>query len=76
VAHYFSEGVFMIPRRDAETIAESAAFAVGAHFGFDTGVRSFPYVALWAEDKKVLQQNLDAVRRVATRIIEGIERGV
>jgi len=73
VAHYYSEGVFMMPRRDAETIAESAAFSVGAHFGFDTGVRSFPYVALWAQDKKVLEQNLDAVRRVATRMIEGIE---
>jgi len=73
VAHYFSEGVFMVPRRDAETIAESAAFSVGAHFGFDTGVRSFPYVALWAQDKKVLEQNLDAVRRVASRMIESIE---
>ncbi len=69
VAHYYSEGVFQIPRRDAETIAESAAFAVGAHFGFDTGVRSFPYVALWAQDKKVLEQNLGSVRRVATTII-------
>jgi len=73
VAHYYSEGVFRIPRRDAETIAESAAFVVGAHFGFDTGVRSFPYVALWAQDKRVLEQNLEAVRRVATRMIEGIE---
>ncbi len=73
VAHYFSEGVFMIPRRDAETIAESAAFAVGAHFGFDTGVRSFPYVAFWAQDKKVLEQNLGSIRRVATRMIDGIE---
>ena len=73
VAHYYSEGVFQIPRRDAETIAESAAFAIGAHFGFDTGVRSFPYVALWSQDKKVLEQNLSAVRRVATMIIEGIE---
>ena len=69
VAHYYSEGVFQIPRRDAETIAESAAFAVGAHFGFDTGVRSFPYVALWAQDKKVLEQNLGSIRRVATTII-------
>jgi len=74
VAHYYSEGVFRIPRKDAETIAESAAFAVGAHFGFDTGVRSFPYVALWAQDKKVLEQNLGAVRRVATRMIDGIEQ--
>ncbi len=74
VAHYYSEGVFMIPRRDAETIAESAAFAIGAHFGFDTGVRSFPYVALWAQDKKVLEANLTAIRRVATRIIESLEK--
>jgi hypothetical protein len=73
VAHYYSEGVFRIPRRDAETIAESAAFAVGAHFGFDTGVRSFPYVALWAQDKKVLEQNLASIRKVATSIIEALE---
>ena len=73
VAHYYSEGVFQIPRRDAETIAESAAFAVGAHFGFDTGVRSFPYVALWAQDKKVLEQNLTAIRRVATTVMEALE---
>jgi len=73
VAHYYSEGVFQIPRRDAETIAESAAFAIGAHFGFDTGVRSFPYVALWAQDKKVLELNLGSIRRVTTTIIEALE---
>ncbi len=52
IAHYYSEGVFRIPRQDAETIAESGAYVVGAHFGFDTGVRSFPYVALWAQDRR------------------------
>jgi len=74
VAHYYSEGVFQIPRRDAETIAESAAFAIGAHFGFDTGVRSFPYVALWSQDKKVLEQNLAAIRRVSVTILESLEK--
>ncbi len=74
VAHYYSESVFHISRRDAETIAESAAFAVGAHFGFDTGVRSFPYVALWAQDKKVLEENLAAIRRVTTTILERLEK--
>ena len=69
-AHYYSEGVFRIPRQDAETIAESAAFVVGAHYGFDTGVRSFPYVALWARDKKVLEKNLGDIRKVATTIID------
>ncbi|MFC1982417.1 ArdC family protein [Chloroflexota bacterium] len=73
MAHYFSEGVFRMPRRNAETIAESVAFIVGAHFGFDSGVRSFPYVALWAQDKKVLEQNLADIRKVSTRIINALE---
>ena len=69
-AHYYSAGVFRIPRADAETIAESAAYVVGAHYGFDTGIRSFPYVALWARDKKVLERNLGDIRKVATTILE------
>ncbi|MFC1871867.1 ArdC-like ssDNA-binding domain-containing protein [Chloroflexota bacterium] len=73
IAHYYSEGVFRMSRRNAETIAESVAFTVGAHFGFDTGVRSFPYVALWAEDKKVLEQNLADIRKVSTRIIDALK---
>jgi len=73
MAHYFSEGVFRMPRRNAETIAESVAFTVGAHFGFDSGVRSFPYVALWAQDKKVLEQNLADIRKVSTKIIDALE---
>jgi hypothetical protein len=74
VAHYYSEGVFQILRRDAETIAESVAFVIGARFGFDTGTRSFPYVALWSKDKKVLEQNLAAIRRVSAKIIDGLEK--
>jgi hypothetical protein len=66
--------VFRIPRQDAETIAESAAYVVGAHYGFDTGVRSFPYVALWAQDKKVLDQNLSSIHDVATRILGDLEK--
>jgi len=72
MAHYYSEGVFRMSRRSAETIAESVAFTVGAHFGFDTGARSFPYVALWAEDKKVLEQNLADIRKVSTNIINAL----
>jgi hypothetical protein len=73
MAHYYSEGVFRMPRRNAETIAESVAFTVGAHFGFDSGIRSFPYVALWAQDKKVLEQNLADIRKVSTKIIDALE---
>ena len=72
MGHYYSEGVFRMPRRNAETIAESVAFTVGAHFGFDSGVRSFPYVALWAQDKKVLEQNLSDIRKVSTKIIDAL----
>ncbi|MBN1189465.1 MAG: DUF192 domain-containing protein [Dehalococcoidales bacterium] len=73
MAHYYSEGVFQMPRRNAETIAESVAFTVGARFGFDSGIRSFPYVALWAQDKKVLEQNLADIRKVSTKIIDALE---
>jgi hypothetical protein len=74
---YFGKTIWVKPdepRADAETIAESAAYVVGAHYGFDTGVRSFPYVALWAKDKKVLEENLKAIRRVATTILEELEK--
>ncbi|MFC1971075.1 hypothetical protein ACFLV0_03975 [Chloroflexota bacterium] len=33
----------------------------------------FPYVALWAQDKKVLEQNLADIRKVSTRIINALE---
>jgi hypothetical protein len=74
VAHYYTEGVFRIPRQDAETIAESVAFTIGAHFGFDTGTRSFPYVAIWSKDKKVLEANLAAIRKVSAKIFDGLEQ--
>lgn len=73
VAHHYTETVFSIPRRDAETIAECAAYIVGAHYGFDTGITSFPYVAIWARDQKTLAGNLDAIQRVAERIIDQLE---
>ncbi len=72
IAHYYSENVFRIPRADAETIAESVAFVVGAHFGFDTGVRSFSYVAIWSEDRKVLENNLGSIRKVSMKMIEAL----
>ncbi len=74
VAHYYSEGVFRIPRSDAETIAESVAFTIGAHYGFDTGARSFPYVAIWSKDKKVLEANLASIRKVSEKIFDGLEQ--
>ena len=73
LSHHYSATVFRIPRADAETIAESSAYIVGAHYGFDTGVRSFPYVALWAKDAKTLHANMNSVQEVAERIIDTLE---
>lgn len=58
---------------EAEVMAESVAYTVANHFGFDTGVRSFPYVALWAKDIKVLKSNLETIRLVAKDMIQGLE---
>jgi len=73
LSHYFTEEVMKIPHADAETIAECSAAVVGAYYGFDTGVSSFPYVAIWAKDPKVLHANLDHIQKVADRIINDLE---
>jgi len=73
MAHHYSLRVFGLARADAETIAESAAYVIGAHYGFDTGVRSFPYIALWAREKDTLRANLNSVQEVSERIIDDLE---
>lgn len=73
LAHYFSENVFGIPRQDAEVIAEGCAYAVGSHFGFDSGVRSFPYVAIWAKERKVLERNMQNIRSVVGKMLGLLE---
>lgn len=60
-------------RRDAETVAEGAAYVVLQHFGLDTSGYTFAYVARWAEDKAVLKRNLEAIRQVANQVIDGLE---
>jgi hypothetical protein len=70
-AHYHTHQE-PVGEADHETIAESVAFVVGAHFGFDTGVRSFPYVALWAQDMEVLKRNLETIRTVSIKMIDSM----
>ncbi len=72
LAHHFAGHTRSDP--ESETAAEAIAYVVCSHFGLDTGERSFPYIATWAKDKKVLQAALGTIQRVGATIIDGIEQ--
>jgi hypothetical protein len=57
-------------RRDAEAVAEGAAFVVAAHYGLDTSGYSAPYIASWAEDIQRVRRLLERISKVAATIIE------
>ena len=59
-------------RAENECIAEGIAYVVCAHFGIDTGERSFPYVAGWAKDKAMLKNVLGTIQRASAFLIEGV----
>jgi len=72
-AHFVAEHRGGIPREDAETVAESAAYVVLQHYGIDSSGYTFPYVARWAEDRAVLTRNLSAIQQTSHAILTGIE---
>jgi hypothetical protein len=72
-SHYNTAEVWHIPKQDAETIAECSACVVGSFYGFDTGVISFPYVAVWAKEEKRLFDNMKTIQEVAEKIIDKVE---
>lgn len=72
-AHFAADHRGGIAREDAETVAESVAYVVLAHYGIDSGEYSFAYVARWAEDFNVLKRNLDAIQHAAQTVIKGID---
>ena len=59
-------------RAENECVAEGIAYSVCAHFGIDTGERSFPYVAGWAKDRAMLQSVLSTIHQASSAIIDGI----
>jgi hypothetical protein len=71
-AHYVADHRGHVDRRDAETVAEGAAFVVMAHHGLDTAGYSFPYLATWAQDVAVLKRNLAAIQQTAATLIGAI----
>lgn len=57
---------------DSESIAESVAYIVCQKFGIDSGIRTFPYIASWAQ-AKTLRNHLATIQRIASQIIETVE---
>jgi antirestriction protein ArdC len=71
-AHFVAGHQPQMDRRDAETIAESAAYVVLSHYGIDSSEYSFPYVARWGKDREVLKRNLSAIQSTAHQMLDGI----
>lgn len=71
LGHYFAGHTTSDP--ESETSAEAIAYVVCAHFGVDTGERSFPYIAVWSQERKVLQGALGTIQRVSAQIIDRLE---
>jgi len=59
-------------RAENECVAEGIAYTVCAHFGLDTGERSFPYVAGWAKDPGVLKNVLTTIQTASATLINGV----
>ncbi|MGT2906519.1 PBECR4 domain-containing protein [Streptococcus dentiloxodontae] len=60
----------------AELQAESVAYVVTNHYGFDTSEYSFGYLASWSQDKqglKDLEDQLKIVQKEASSLIERID---
>ncbi len=71
-AHFAADHCGGVRWEDAETVAESSAYVVLAHFGMDTGGYSFGYVAHWAREMAVFRRNLAAIQQVAHQLIVAI----
>ncbi len=73
LAHYIADHKNGDDRRDAEVVAESAAFVALDHFGLSTPNYTFGYVANWAGDMGRVRANLGEVQRIAAILITAIE---
>lgn len=71
IAHSRFHSNSEISRQQKEIEAESVAFVVCEHLGFDTSDYSFPYLAAWSAGKelKVLENSLSNIQREANALI-------
>lgn len=58
------------PRAYQEAQAESVAYVVMQNVGIDTQDYSLGYVAVWAQDKKVIYQALSEIQKVSHKAID------
>lgn len=72
LAHHFDPGIkdYAMTRPECETLAESVAYVVLAHFSLDSGTRSFPYVATWATTPDRFRKVLKSIQQISKRIID------
>lgn len=58
-----------------EVQAESVAYVILKHYGFDTGGYSFGYIGLWAKDRAVdeLSEGMDSIVKTSNHYIELID---
>ncbi|MCP4590085.1 MAG: ImmA/IrrE family metallo-endopeptidase, partial [bacterium] len=54
-----------------ETEAEATAYAVCAHFGYETNAPN--YIAMWSGDSGLLLQRMNRIANATRRIVEAIE---
>ena len=62
--------------RKQELQAESVAYVVASHFGFDTSSYSFGYLAIWAKDKNGFEdmvEQLQVVQKEAKSLIDRMD---
>ena len=62
-------------RRTKEVEAESVAYVVTNHFGFDTSEYSFGYVAGWSSDRdiKELKGSMEIIKNTSSDLIQKLE---
>jgi hypothetical protein len=61
-------------RAEGETAAEAISYVTLAHFGLDSGARSFPYIATWAQDQNTLRNALGQIQKVSAVLIDRVEK--
>lgn len=67
--YYHGEELFTSSREEQETLAESTAYVVLRHSGYDSGERSFPYIANWIKNPDQLSWAMAKIHRLSSLLI-------